>query len=104
MTRFRSVSSKLKRKILTQDHWLCWYCGHEIATGFLKMFIGRKAVVDHKIPVAWSGTDDEANLVAACYWCNRRKGALSVEAYREKLLHTNNACCVVFFGERDRYN
>jgi len=32
-------------------------------------------VVDHVIPLAHGGTDELANLAAACYRCNEHKGA-----------------------------
>ena len=32
--------------------------------------------VDHKVPVVLGGTDDDDNLVTACWPCNQRKGDL----------------------------
>ena len=52
----------------------CWYCG--------KMICEKTATVDHVLPKAWLGTDDESNLVASCYKCNNTKGDLLLEAYR----------------------
>jgi hypothetical protein len=95
----KSLPLKQRKEIFNRDHWLCWYCGHEIALGMLGVYVGGFATVDHRIPVAWGGTDDPPNLSAACHRCQSQKGALSVEAFREKLLHTLGLCCVKFFGE-----
>ncbi len=50
-------------RVLLRDSYTCHYCGRE----------GHE--VDHLIPIARGGTDDPANLVAACRSCNARKGA-----------------------------
>lgn len=96
----KHISCKERMAIFERDQWLCWYCGQEIATGQLLIYIGREAVIDHKIPVAWHGTNARNNLVASCRACNAHKRDLSVEAYREKLLHKGQFTRVVFFGER----
>jgi 5-methylcytosine-specific restriction protein A len=36
---------------------------------------GKATSVDHVQPVSKGGTDDDANLVACCWPCNKRKGA-----------------------------
>jgi 5-methylcytosine-specific restriction endonuclease McrA len=53
---------KLRTRILRRDNHTCFYCAAEANT------------VDHRIPVARGGTDDDSNLVAACASCNGTKG------------------------------
>ncbi len=53
---------RIRLEILSRDGWVCSYCGQDAKE------------VDHIIPVAHGGTDDEANLTAACVKCNRSKG------------------------------
>ncbi len=49
----------------------CHYCGGD----------EDDLVVDHVIPVAQGGTDQDDNLVAACWPCNTEKAALLVEEW-----------------------
>jgi 5-methylcytosine-specific restriction protein A len=48
-------------RILTRDQWLCRLCGAWANT------------VDHVIPRAAGGTDDDWNLRALCMPCHRRR-------------------------------
>jgi 5-methylcytosine-specific restriction protein A len=57
--RWRQVA----RSVLERDGYLCRYCG------------GPATTVDHLIPKARGGTDDDGNLVAACRPCNSAKGS-----------------------------
>jgi hypothetical protein len=57
-----SAWSAARVRILERDGRTCRYCG-EPATS-----------VDHVMPYARGGSDDDGNLVAACYWCNTTKG------------------------------
>lgn len=60
----RGAEWEAKRKyILERDDNLCGYCGNEANS------------VDHIIPKASGGTDDESNLIACCRNCNSTKGA-----------------------------
>jgi len=59
---------KLRWKILQRDNFTCQYCGQSAPN--------VKLEVDHKIPIAEGGTDDEDNLVTTCYACNRGKNGL----------------------------
>jgi 5-methylcytosine-specific restriction endonuclease McrA len=56
---------KVRVAVLQRDGNCCVYCGREATT------------VDHIQPVSRGGTDDEANLVAACGMCNVSKGPLT---------------------------
>ena len=53
----------LRQAVLERDNYTCVYDGAPATT------------VDHVIPKASGGTDDEDNLVASCLPCNARKGA-----------------------------
>ena len=52
---------KIRRRILQRDGFCCFYCGMDANT------------IDHIIPVAKGGTDEDGNLVAACKRCNYSK-------------------------------
>ena len=54
---------KTRKRIIARDQGICAYCGAENAT-----------TVDHVIPVARGGDDNENNLVCACVRCNTSKG------------------------------
>jgi 5-methylcytosine-specific restriction endonuclease McrA len=56
---------KVRAKVLKRDGYRCVYCGKPATT------------VDHVKPHSRGGTDDEANLVAACATCNGSKGDLT---------------------------
>lgn len=55
----------LRSYVLERDHSACQYCCDEANT------------VDHIVPRAQGGLDQESNLVAACARCNSSKGALT---------------------------
>jgi 5-methylcytosine-specific restriction endonuclease McrA len=56
---------RIRQVILARDLFICAYCGADATE------------VDHITPVKHGGTDDEANLTAACVRCNRSKGTKS---------------------------
>lgn len=58
---YGSQWQRLRLAILDRDAWTCGYCGAYATT------------VDHRIPKARGGTDDESNLMAACLRCNSGK-------------------------------
>ena len=60
----------LRWKILQRDKFCCQYCGQHAPN--------VKLEVDHIVPVADGGTDDENNLIACCYACNRGKSGLQI--------------------------
>jgi len=88
-------------RIYARDHYHCRYCGERvILTAVMRLvarlyprefpyhpnwktdsthpaFVSRSATLDHVEPIADGGDPvDEANLVTACWGCNRRKGDL----------------------------
>ena len=58
---------KQRFEVLSRDNFTCQYCGARAPNVQL--------VVDHVIPVAHGGTNEPANLVAACFACNAGKGS-----------------------------
>jgi 5-methylcytosine-specific restriction enzyme A len=52
---------QVRVRVLERDLYLCHYCGRPANT------------VDHQVPKARGGGDEESNLVAACLSCNSRK-------------------------------
>ena len=52
---------RVRKEVLDRDYWTCHYCGQEATT------------VDHVIPISKGGTDEAANMVAACIKCNSGK-------------------------------
>lgn len=61
-------------RIFRRDGWTCQYCGEWAGS------------LDHIIPVAYGGKNDDANLVACCKRCNSRLSTKvfdSLQAKRE---------------------
>lgn len=66
----RAISVELRWRILTRDKFRCGACG--------KSPKGNARVeleVDHIVPVAKGGGNEEGNLRTLCWACNRGKGA-----------------------------
>ncbi len=60
-----SIPTRLRFKVLERDAYTCQYCGRSAPDVLLE--------VDHIVPVAEGGADDEGNLRASCGDCNRGK-------------------------------
>lgn len=63
----RSLSKKTRFQVLERDNFACRYCGRGAPE--------HRIDVDHVVPVARGGSNDPANLVAACTSCNAGKAA-----------------------------
>lgn len=59
-----NMSPTRRQRVLERDGHRCQECG---ATELLE--------IDHVVPVAHGGTEDESNLQVLCEKCNNRKGA-----------------------------
>ena len=91
-------------RIYARDNYHCRYCGERvILTPVMRLvarlypeqfpyhpnwkadsthpaFVSRSATLDHVVPIADEGDPvDPANLVTACWGCNRRKGDLGLD-------------------------
>lgn len=62
------ISEKLRQKIIEQSGNRCGYCLGE------QRYIFAPLEIDHILPTAEGGTDDEENLWLACRLCNSYKG------------------------------
>ena len=68
----RSLSKKTRFEVFKRDGFVCQFCGRTPPAVVLE--------VDHVLAVANGGTDDQDNLVTACFDCNRGKGAGHLDA------------------------
>lgn len=73
-TRRTPLPGSLRAKVLKRDGHRCRYCG--------RRFPAKQLHVDHVVPVARGGRDDERNLVTACVACNLAKGATMLDGRR----------------------
>lgn len=90
---FNKIRHKIKHRIWKRDNYICFYCGKKVIdlgtigdiaiennwswekyTSTLKNLWGQSASLDHKIPLAKKGTNEENNLVCCCIKCNIKKG------------------------------
>lgn len=63
----KAISKKLRFEIFKRDQFLCQYCGAHPPDVILH--------VDHIMPVAKGGQNEECNLITSCSECNLGKGA-----------------------------
>lgn len=61
----REISLAQRFRILRRDHFCCMYCGQR------SPFVSLQ--VDHFVPVAAGGQNDDRNLITACRECNAGK-------------------------------
>ena len=71
------IPDQIRRYVLQRDNWTCQYCWRSFANASRSQR-GKQLSVDHMIPDCRGGTDDEANLVAACTRCNGEKAQRTV--------------------------
>jgi 5-methylcytosine-specific restriction endonuclease McrA len=67
----RSVSDRLRLKVLNRDNFRCVFCGKSPAND-----IGAKLHIDHIKPFSRSGESTLENLQTLCKQCNLGKGNL----------------------------
>ena len=60
------IGKKKRFRVLQRCGFKCQYCGRSSSEAPIE--------IDHVVPRILGGSDDEANLVAACSDCNRGKG------------------------------
>lgn len=63
----QSISAAVRRRVAEMSQYRCGYC----LTA--QRIIGPLLEIDHIVPQARGGTDEEANLVLACPMCNSHK-------------------------------
>lgn len=59
----------------------CYYCGEPAC------------VLDHVVPLTVGGSNDDSNLVAACWECNSAKSGNSLVAFREMRAEAAGVWC-----------
>lgn len=76
----RELSRDLRRDIFEETNWRCCYCGvhmddrWRVQVNQLPLpILWRCATVEHILRKADGGTDERANLTAACWWCNNNR-------------------------------
>ena len=96
----RMPSSGATRALFDRDGWRCRFCECRVVSpkarsalraalpgaipwsdqeGYHGAFLAMNASVDHVIPHSLGGTNDEQNLVTACWSCQFGRGAWSLE-------------------------
>lgn len=73
----KAIGKRQRFEIFKRDGFTCQYCGRTPPTVILEC--------DHITPVAEGGTNDSDNLTAACFDCNRGKGATSLHKVPQSL-------------------
>jgi hypothetical protein len=73
---------KMRSPILERDGHKCRYCGRALGLD--------ECVIDHVMPIAQGGREDDDNLVTACTLCNSHKGARTPEQAGMILLPLTN--------------
>ena len=63
-------------KVFTKSQGRCAYCGVELEF--------NTYTVDHILPLAWGGSNQIENMVAACHPCNSQKKSSTVKEFRTK--------------------
>ena len=67
--------AKLRQAVLERDSYTCRYCGK----------VGGLLECDHILPVSRGDRSTIDNLVTACVFCNRSKGAKTLAEWRRDL-------------------
>lgn len=77
MKKRKNLSKRVRFEVFKRDLFTCQYCGATPPDVVLE--------VDHIDPVAEGGSDEEGNLVTACFNCNRGKAAVLLTVVPEGL-------------------
>jgi hypothetical protein len=72
------ILPRVRFRVLARSGFCCVYCGAQ--SPFVEL------VVDHVLPVALDGSNDESNLAASCKPCNQGKAASNIVAVRATFL------------------
>lgn len=73
MAKRKGISKSVRFRIFARDGFTCRYCGMDSTRVVL--------VVDHVVPVAGGGTNDDENLITACESCNQGKSAKLLDQF-----------------------
>lgn len=61
--------------------WRCFYCAKPVNEEAEPIW--DALTKDHLVPLSRGGSDDIGNIVPACFNCNRLKGAMTIDEFRE---------------------
>ena len=75
------VTHDWRLDVFERQGWKCAYCGRDFST-LPRRARRRLLTVDHVVPTCRGGTDEDANLVAACERCNAMKGNRTAAEWR----------------------
>lgn len=70
------VSESRRLRIYQRDNYTCRYCGRP----------AMPITLDHVIPLACGGSNEERNLVTACSPCNQKKGNRTPQEWGRSLI------------------
>jgi 5-methylcytosine-specific restriction endonuclease McrA len=73
----KGLSQRTRFEVFKRDKFTCQYCGRTPPAAVLH--------VDHVVPVAGGGPDDQANLVTSCADCNLGKSDVPLAALHRPL-------------------
>lgn len=86
-----AINKKQRFEIFKRDNFTCQYCGKSSPQVVLE--------IDHIIPKNEGGQDSHENLITSCFDCNRGKGKMLLEDYKEGTDPTEQAILLL---ERER--
>jgi hypothetical protein len=72
-----AIGTRTRFDVFKRDGFACQYCGAVPPKALLE--------IDHIIPVCEGGNNDDANLVTACFECNRGKAGISLSVIPKSL-------------------
>lgn len=78
MARRKGLSKKTRFEVFKRDAFTCQYCGSQPPAAVLE--------IDHIEPVSSGGSNDQENLLTACFDCNRGKGSESLRSIPSSLV------------------
>lgn len=73
----RPISKRVRFEVFKRDAFVCQYCGAHPPDVLLE--------VDHIVPVAEGGGNDEGNLLTSCVDCNRGKSSVPLSSMPRSL-------------------
>lgn len=75
------IAIERRRKVWRRDHWQCHYCQRTVEPPNGWVCHHLTATADHKVAIADGGTDEQSNLLTACWQCNNNKGHMKYEDF-----------------------
>ncbi len=70
-----------RERLFVEQGGRCYYCAKEIDMG-KPTGHGDHGTIDHRLPLAQGGTNDQGNFVLACFRCNHVKDDMTEAEFR----------------------